>query len=272
MQKNEGTPNLSGAIITEIRTVDKIKHQEPGRFSASSLPGHLIHIVTNGEVEQESGGIIERFSGGDSVWYWENEPIRGQVIKAPWEFYTINFLAPSLPPPPLSERVKPLSRNTMQHAEKLLSIWHSTELSPMIRHIQAHITLLNIVQDLLSAEAREQSAESAAGLWWRLESILRADLSQPINLARLCKLGHCSERTIFRACRAATGLSPIKRIKNLRLSCARGLVRYSLLSISEIAYSTGSERVQEFSRDYRKHFECTPSSDRKQSTNATAAK
>ena len=267
MQQISQISNLSGAIVTEIMTVDEIRRTEAGTFKAASLPGHLIHIVTEGKVEQKSGEIIERFSSGDSVWYWENEPIQGTVIEAPWRFYTVSFSAPFLTPPPLNERVKPVSSKTVKQMRQLLEIWRGREMPRMLRHIRLHIILLDIIYDLLSTEAREHSAETTAGLWWRLESILRTDLSQPVNPKRLCELGNCGERTIYRACKAATGLSPMKRIKNLRLNSARGLVQYSQYSISEIAYNVGYERVQEFSRDYRKHFHCTPSSDRKHKAN-----
>ena len=56
----------------------------------------------------------------------------------------------------------------------------------------------------------------------------------------------------------------MKRVKQLRLSQARGMLQFSQLSISEIAYDVGYERVQEFSRDYRKHFGCTPTEARRE--------
>jgi len=253
---------LDGTIITKIRLVDEITRPEVGPFKAVSLPGHLMHIVTEGEVEQEAGGIVERVKAGDAVWYWENEPVRGRVIKAPWTFYTVSFSAPSLPPPPPNERVKPYHSGTATHMRNLLQVWQNRTLPPVVRHIRLHSLLLEVILDLLSATARDQSAEKEAGLWWKLEAALRGDLSQSISLDTLCQISHRGQRSIFRACHKATGLSPMKRIKLVRLSYARGLVQFSSRSISEIAYDVGYERVQEFSRDYRKFFTCTPTADR----------
>jgi len=263
-KQSETIPPLDGAIVTGIRLINEITRLDAAPFKASSRPGHLIHIVAEGEVEQTAGGIVEHFRCGDSVWYWENEPVRGQVIKAPWRFYTVNFMAPSLSPPPLNERIKPVNDQTFAKMQELLLTWRSTELPRMTRHIRLHSLLLDIIHDLLSETSKDQSAETEAGLWWRIENILRSDLSQPINLERLCQRMHCSERSIFRACKKATGLSPMKRIKQIRLNYARGLVRFAQRSISEIAYDIGYNRVQEFSRDYKKHFSCTPSFDRAQ--------
>ncbi len=256
-------PALNGAIVTAIRLVDEITRRKTGPFEAVSLPGHLIHVVTEGEVEQEAGGIVERFGAGDSVWYWENEPVRGRIVKAPWRFCTVSFTAPSLPPPPPNERVKPVSKRAVTWMRDLLLVWRNTQLPPVVRHIRLHALLLEVILELLSDTAREQCAEAEAGLWWQLEAALRADLSQPVNLSVLCDLSHRGERSIFRACKKATGLPPMRRVKQVRLSHARGMLQFSHLSISEIAYDVGYERVQEFSRDYRKHYGCTPSETRK---------
>ncbi len=249
---------LNGAIVTGVKLVDEITRSQTGPFKAVSLPGHLLHVVTEGEFEQEAGGIVERFKAGDSVWYWENEPVKGRIVRAPWRFYTVSFTAPSLPPPPLNERVKPASKRTATQMLNLLQVWRNTDLPPVVRHIRLHALLLEVILELLSDTAREQCAEAEAGLWWQVEAGLRADLSQPLNVGLLCELSHRSERSVFRACKKATGLSPMKRVKQVRLSHARGLLKFSRYSISEIAYEVGYERVQEFSRDYRKHYGCTP--------------
>ena len=254
---------LDGAIITAIRMAEELSRNDPLPFKSESLPGHLIHIVLEGEVEQVAGGITERFGAGDSIWYWENEPVRGRIIKSPWRFYTINFIAPSLPPPPLAERVKPVSQQTIQKVRELIQIWKNTHIPQLERHLHLHKLLLDILIDLVSEDARGQCAESEAALWWKVESVVRHDLSQPLSIASICKMLHKSERSLFRACNRATGMPPMKRIRQIRLSYSRGLLLHSALTISEIAYRVGYKRVQEFSRDYKKHFGYPPSQERK---------
>ncbi len=254
--------SLDGAIITKIVLVDKITRLETGPFKSASLPGHLIHIVTEGEVEQESCGIVQRYRTGDTVWYWENEMVQGRIIKAPFTFYTVSFSAPSLPPPPLNERIKPYHSRTINHVRDLLQLWKNREMPPIVRHIRLHVLLLEVVMDLLSETVLGQSVEKETALWWKLEAALRQDLSRSISSNTLCQISHRSQRSIFRACQKATGLSPMKRIKQLRLSYARGLLQFSSCPVSEIAYDVGYTRVQEFSRDYKKYFGCTPTADR----------
>ena len=88
------------------------------------------------------------------------------------------------------------------------------------------------------------------------------DLSQPIDLRFLQSLSRRSRHSIIRACHLAVGTAPMKRVKEIRLSYARGLVLYSRLPMTEIALGVGYSRTQELSRDYRKRYGVTPTEDR----------
>jgi transcriptional regulator GlxA family with amidase domain len=145
----------------------------------------------------------------------------------------------------------------------LLEAWRAPTLTAMHRHVRVHALLMAVILDILPPDTGVQRVDSPTRLWWQIEAQLRRDLARPMNLAHLQELSHRSLRTIIRACHLATGLPPMKRIKHVRLSYARGLVQLSDLSMSEIAYRVGYGRVQEFSRDYRTQFSRTPSEDRK---------
>lgn len=258
----DGIPPLDGAIVNSVVLVDRITRTIAGPFEAVSLPGHLIHITTEGEVEQRAGGVVERFGPGCAIWYYENEPVQGVVKKTPWSFYTVNFRAVALLPPPLDRRVVTVSEETVARMQALLEVWRDTQAPPARRHMRVHALLLEIVLDVLPDESQAHRMDTAAGLWWRIEAELRKDLSRAIDLRFLQRLGSRSQRGIFRACHLATGMPPMKRVKHVRLSYARGLVQLSELTMSEIACRVGYGRVQEFSRDYGKLFAVTPTQDR----------
>jgi transcriptional regulator GlxA family with amidase domain len=93
---------------------------------------------------------------------------------------------------------------------------------------------------------------------------LRKNLHRPVSLRLMSQLVKRSPTTITRACRRAVGTSPRKRVKEMRLQMARGLIWMSRLSFKEIAFRVGYARVQELSRDYHKKFGLTPTRDRKE--------
>jgi transcriptional regulator GlxA family with amidase domain len=133
----------------------------------------------------------------------------------------------------------------------------------MVRHLRAHALLLEILLELLPESTPPLRSDLPTRLWWNIEAIFRSDLSQPMSMAILQKIVRRNQQNIIRACRFAVGMSPMKRIKQVRLNYARGLVQCSKLSMSEIAYRVGYGRVQEFSRDYRRHFGVVPTEDRR---------
>lgn len=255
-------PPLRGALITEVTLVDAIERSERGAYKSESLPGHLIHVCTGGEVEQCSGGVTQHFGAGDSIWYYENEPVQGKVLRAPWTFYTVNFRAPLLPPPPLSARVKPIDSRIVERMQELLKTWRDIETPGVLRHLRVYVLLLELIADLTPDERRHHSVDESTQLWWEIENQIRGRLDQPIDLALLEKLSGRSQRSIARASCLATGMPPMKRVKQIRLSYARGLTRLSDFSMTEIAYRIGYSRVQEFSRDYHVFFGQTPTQER----------
>ncbi len=86
--------------IEEVRLVARYRHAGLGfRFQSASLPGHLIHLMIAGRVRQTCDGRSYELSAGDAIWYHEDEAVSGEVIAAPWEFLSVNLIAPTLPPP-----------------------------------------------------------------------------------------------------------------------------------------------------------------------------
>jgi AraC-like DNA-binding protein len=262
MAEQSNIPPLQGSVITGINLVDCITRPGEMQFEASSLPGHLIHLVTDGRVEQYSSGMRQELSPGCAVWYFDDQPVSGRVLKAPWTFYTVNFIAPSLQPPPYDRRVMRYEAKTLDRMKQLHAMWEAGDEPATTRQLRLHALLLEIILDIMPAPTLDYRMDASAGLWWEIEARLRRDLSRPIDLNTLQRKSGRSIRTIIRACHLSTGRSPMKRVKELRLSYARGLVLFSERTMTEIAFSVGYGRVQEFSRDYRAACGISPTQDR----------
>lgn len=256
-------PPLEGAVVQSVVLVDKTTVDRVGSYRSATLPGHLLNILINGKVKLEVGGRTLWIEGGDGLWYYENEQLHGTILKAPLTFYTVNFIAPRLVPPPAEHRQWHATPRTFELLESLLSVWNDSHRPAKIRHLETFARLLDLLAEVLPASSRYHSMERATHLWWDIENRLREDLGQPIDMAILEKLSKQSPRSIVRACQLAVGTSPMKRIKEPRPSCARGLVLHSRQSITEIAMRVGYSRIQELSRDYRRRFNIAPGEDRR---------
>lgn len=70
-----------------------------------------------------------------------------------------------------------------------------------------------------------------------------------------------SRATLDRSFREITGLSPVQYQKQLRLLEARRLLLGGEHNVSGAAFAVGYESSSQFSRDYLRHFEASPSQD-----------
>jgi AraC-like DNA-binding protein len=254
---------IDSSPVHEILLVARFEVcRAPDRFEATSLPGHLLHLIIRGRAQQDCNGRQYLLEPGHLLWYHDDELVRGTVLSAPWTFYSINFNAPELLPPPFESRLHPGRVALRPLFEGLHELWEDQSLPRLVRKYRAHALLLEILAALVDPVQEPLRVDPHVKLWWDIETELRKNLCQPVSLRRLSELSRASAATISRSCRHAVGVSPLRRIKQVRLSLARGLVLRSALQMKEIAGRIGYDRVHEFSRDYHKYFGRSPSVDR----------
>ena len=255
-------PSTSGpSPVDSIRLVERFERPAANySFTATSLPGHLLHLVVAGRVEQTCNGRRQHLAPGTFVWYHEDEWVEGRVLAAPWIYYSVNFAAPTLAPPEFDARLQ-AGRAELQPAFAALhAAW---QLPPSReRDLRCQARLLDLLAALAPTAEGPPAASSDGRPWWEVEAWARQHIDRPLSLGELCRQFNRSPNTLARACRAAVGLPPMKRLKQIRLSLARGLVHYSDLNMTEIALRVGYGRVHEFSRDYRLAHGRPPTADR----------
>jgi AraC-like DNA-binding protein len=248
--------------LESIRLVERFERREPGlAFTATSRPGHLIHLVVSGEVEQTCNGLRQRLTPGTVVWYHEDEWVEGRVLRAPWVYYSVNFSAPGLSPPDFDHRLLPGRSGLAPRFAQLLQAWQSPPSWERDCLCQSH--LLALIAGTGAHPSDHPAATPAGKLWWEIEAWARRHIEHTRSLGDLCAKFGRSPNTVARACRDAVGMAPMKRLKQIRLSLARGLVRHSELNMTEISQRVGYARVHEFSRDYRKAHGLPPTAERK---------
>lgn len=258
----EQFPPVGASVVRGILLVDCYERPPGLRFDVSSRPGHLIQLMRAGVVAHEVSGRQYILAAGDLIWYHEDERVLGEVVEGPWSFYTLNFIAPTLPPPPFERRVQRAKPAVHKHFHDLLAAWRGVDRDPVIRELRVQSRLLALLSEVEDGVGMPFRMNASAQLWWELEGELRRDLAQHITLRRMVEMSGRSAATIARACHEAIGLPPLKRIKQVKMSLARGLVQHSELRMGDIAARIGYSRVHEFSRDYRRFFGTTPTEDR----------
>lgn len=256
-------PPVAPPILKEVRWVNRYERTNPThRFSTSSLPGHLIQCMVAGKVRQRVSGQDYELGPGDLIWYYQDEHHEGQVAQTPWVYYSVNFIAPALSPPPLNRRVWRVTPQVVQLFDAVWRAWQDETPGPLRRAMRVQARVLLLLAEIASEQAQAFHADPAAQIWWEIERQLREDPSKAVNLPEMVRMTGRSPATIGRACRAALGISPMRRVKQIRMGHAQGLVELSELSMSEISSRVGYGRIHEFSRDFSKHFGVPPTTHR----------
>jgi AraC-like DNA-binding protein len=83
---------------------------------------------------------------------------------------------------------------------------------------------------------------------------------QAMDFANSMKMGRT---TFFKKVKQVTGMPPHEYIRKMRLMRAAELLKDPTLSISEVAYQTGFEDPNYFSRNFKEYFGVTASQFRK---------
>ncbi len=253
---------ISGSLLSSplegVTGVWKLSRDPGGYHRARSLPGHLLHLILTGSYRLRTNAREYEISTGHVIYYHETEEVEWLSNAERVVFYSVGFLAPELAPLPLDARVFPSSEAVRSGFAEL----YAAGLLPRgtRRALRLHAALLAIILQVepWNSIATRESSAGAVG-WHEIESLIREQKLFRPTLAELSELTHRSRASIVRACRAATGTSPMKRVRDIRMAEARGLLRFSHLNISQVADYLGYPRLHEFSREFSRRFGAPPS-------------
>jgi len=107
--------------------------------------------------------------------------------------------------------------------------------------------------ELLSSGETHQD-EKILDVQW----LIRSELKQSINLARLAKSCDMTTRTLNRRFRAATGMTPVHYQHTIRTEEAKALLLNTNLPVAEVGWQVGFRDASVFSRRFRTLAGVTP--------------
>ncbi|WP_421702934.1 GlxA family transcriptional regulator [Aliiroseovarius sp.] len=88
-------------------------------------------------------------------------------------------------------------------------------------------------------------------------------IESPVQISEVAEVVGLSTRSLERSFKEATGQSPLKYYRKMRMNQARQLVLYTNTPVTEVAYMVGYDTPGTFLRHYRETFGITPISDRR---------
>lgn len=236
------------------------KFTRPPHFKAvtRSLPGHLLHWVAQGSYTLQTNGREYRIKAGDLIYYNESEEVLCTGEASQVVFYSVGFLAPRYPSLPMSHRVSRADASMKVMFLRLHKIWDGGSGR---NQFEIHALLNSILHTLEHTVPCQPNLDQTGDdvPWWRAEAGIREHRLFRPTLSDLSKLAGVGRGILFRACKKATGTTPMQRLRTIRMEEARGLITFAHLNVSQIADYLGYTRVHEFSRDFATFHSKSPS-------------
>ncbi|GEB88345.1 AraC family transcriptional regulator [Zymomonas mobilis subsp. mobilis] len=131
-------------------------------------------------------------------------------------------------------------------------------LSPLIRK-EIYYRLL---QGSLGSRLKQIAiADSHISHIARVLDWIKQHYAEPSEVKMLAAIANMSEPSFFRHFKAVTMMSPIQYRTQIRLHEARQKLLISGEDVSSVAFAVGYESPSQFSREYKRMFEITPSQD-----------
>lgn len=257
---------MSDLIKTPIQSITgiwKFFRQPFHSCHARSLPGHLLHLILEGEYHLTTNGRQYDVRQNDIIYYHETEEVFVKLDEHPVAFYSIGFLAPDFPPLPIDRRVFPASERIINVFHSLFEKYHECH-NIRQKHLGIMGDLHQILYYIMDHIEDTEGGELKPNTWWNLEQQIRERRQFHVSLDELADLAHSSRSTVVRECRKACDQSPIQRLRQIRMEEAKGLLRYSDLSVSQVADYLQYPRIHEFSREFKKSTGESPIEFRKQ--------
>jgi AraC family carnitine catabolism transcriptional activator len=145
--------------------------------------------------------------------------------------------------------------------------WHGH--AALAAEVAEHL-LLGIPRSATTLQrgAIDSPSPGADSLVAAVRALMLEHIEEPLTCAEIAAQLGLSLRQVERRLRAATGLSVLQQYRQLRMTKAHQLLQQTALGVTEVAFACGFASPEYFCRLYREQFGCSPSRDRRQSTDA----
>ena len=135
------------------------------------------------------------------------------------------------------------------------------DIRPLAEHIESEI-LYRLLSSPLGAMLRQFAvADSGLARVRAAAAWICAHYSEPLGINAIAAVANMSTATLHRHFKAATGMSPLRFQKHLRLQEARRRLLSGDTTAALVAGAVGYESATQFSREYRRVYGLPPAQD-----------
>jgi AraC-like DNA-binding protein len=214
--------------------------------------------------------------GGEMALFTLDLPVTAAFEKVPYRAAVMGIdsevlasvqleLAESEPQPPVAVAAAvtaPMSPELVDAVTRWVQLLDSPEdIGPLASRVETEI-LYRLLRSPLGPVLRHWSlADSTAARIRTTARWIRDHCTEPLGIDEISEVARMSPATLHRHFKAATGMSPLRFQKHLRLQEARRLLFTRDMTAAQVAQEVGYVSATQFNREYRRAYGLPPGQD-----------
>ncbi|MEU9345921.1 AraC family transcriptional regulator [Streptomyces sp. NPDC048278] len=244
-------------------------------------PAHLLYepmicFVGSGTKRTTAGELIRVARPGEMLLTTIDLPVTADLEQVPYRSASLHLdgepltellleldeTGQSVPSTPAAHIAAPMPPELADAVTRWVELLDTPEdIRPLAARIETEI-LYRLLRSSLGPVLRQWSlADSTATRVREVARWIRARYAEPLGIDEIAAVAHMSPAGLHRHFKAATGMSPLRYQKHLRLQEARRLLLAGDASAARIAQAVGYVSPTQFNREYRAAYGLPPVQD-----------
>ncbi|GGN24834.1 AraC family transcriptional regulator [Streptomyces fuscichromogenes] len=245
-------------------------------------PAHLLYepticFVAAGTKRTTAGELVRVAAPGQMLLTTIDLPVTADLEQVPYRSASLRLDAealtdllvelagtapPAAPPAGSAHVAAPMSPELVDAVTRWVELLDTPDdIRPLAGRVEGEI-LYRLLRSSLGPVLRQwTAADSTATRVREVARWIRARYAEPLSIDEIAAVAHMSAASLHRHFKAATGLSPLRYQKHLRLQEARRRLAAGDATAAQIAQAVGYVSPTQFNREYRTAYGLPPVQD-----------
>lgn len=254
-----------------VQETGLLKNKKPGVSHREKMDSYLIIYVLSGEGFFTYRNKQVKVYPGACFYINCQQPYTHEALESnPWELIWVHFNGK-----PANQFYEYFTQrcenifypeNPINTMDTLREIFQNTQAKPLYYELRNHLLITTLLTELITCQKQRKKSFQHITTDQKLgeiQSYLEKNYMQPCSLEKLSKQFYMSKYYLSREFKQRYGEGISSYLTKLRITRAKELLRFSDMSISEIASSCGVNDSNHFLKTFKKVEGVTPTEYRK---------